>query len=73
MEISTPNIQEKLGTKSWVHKLTILLGRDPFLPGLDYNAKILNLPDREASAKNLFLGLLVDPKEMKKAQKLGLI
>ncbi len=73
MLLTTSNTQVKPVAKSWMQKLTLLLGREPFLPGLDYNAKILDLPNREASAKNLFQGLIADPKELKKAQKLGLI
>lgn len=73
MLLNTSNAPAKPVYQSWMQKLTLLLGREPVLSGVDYNAKVLNLANREESAKNLFQGLIADPKEKRKAQKLGLI
>ncbi len=59
---------------SYYQKLKLLLGREPIEGSLEYNMKILNLKDLEASAKNLFEGLIRSfPKDKAKAKKLGLI
>lgn len=58
---------------SYLEKLTKLLGRKPLQGGLIANMNTLNLNSIEESAKNLFKGELVNPKQKAKAKKLGLI